>query len=65
MVRFDKTQVGTNPLTGLSENVVFSAYLVIDEPEYGITDSEIEAFAQGLFAWCTEANLLKVLSNEH
>jgi hypothetical protein len=65
MVRIDKRVVAADPLTAVSEYKTLGVYLVIDEPEYGFDDEEIDDVVQGLIAWLTTANVTKVLGNQH
>lgn len=65
MVRLDQRKVAADPLTSVNEYKVLGAYLVIDEPEYGFTDEEVDDLVQALVAWLTTANVTKVCGNEH
>lgn len=65
MVRVDQRVVATNPLDSTTEYKTLGVYLVIDEPEYGFSDTEIDYLVQALKAWATTANILKVCGNEH
>lgn len=65
MVRIDQRVVATDPLTSTSEYKTCGVYLVIDEPEYGFVDADIDYIVQGLKTWLSSANVLKMLSNQH
>lgn len=65
MVRVDQRVVATDPLTSTSEYKTLGVYFVIDEPEYGFTDTEIDYLVQALKTWASTANVLKVLGAEH
>lgn len=65
MVRIDQRVVATDPLTSTSEYKTCGVYLVIDEPEYGFIDGDIDYIVQGLKTWLSTANVLKILSNQH
>lgn len=65
MVRVDQRVVATDPLTSASEYKTLGVYLVIDEPEYGFSDTEIDYLVQALKGWASTANILKVCGNEH
>lgn len=65
MMRIDQRVVAADPLTSENEYKSAGIYLVIDEPEYGFTDDELDDAVQGFFAWASSANVLKVLSNQH
>lgn len=65
MCRVDQRIVAADPLTATNEYKDLGVYLVIDEPEYGFTDTEIDYVVQALTAWLTSANVAKVLGNQH
>lgn len=65
MVRCDQRIVAEDPLTSVNEYKNLGVYLVIDEPEFGFSNTEIDYLVQALTAWLTTANVVKVLSNEH
>lgn len=64
MVRIDQRVVAADPLTSVNEYKTAGVYLVIDEPEYGFSDTELDYIVQGLKTWASPANVLKVLSNQ-
>lgn len=65
MVRLDQRTVATDPLSSENEYKTLSAYLVIDEPEYGFTDTLIDYLVQALTGFLSSANVAKVASNQH
>lgn len=65
MVRVDQRVVAADPLTSVNEYKDLGCYLVIDEPEYGFSDTEIDYVVQALAAWLTTAQVGKVLANQH
>ncbi|DAD52646.1 coat protein [ssRNA phage SRR7976299_17] len=65
MVRVDQRVVAVNPLDATSEYKSLGVYLVIDEPEYGFSDTDIDYLVQALKTWASSANVLKVCGNEH
>lgn len=65
MVRIDQRVVAADPLTSVNEYKDLGVYLVIDEPEYGFSDSEIDDVVQALCTWLSTANVTKVCGNEH
>lgn len=65
MVRVDKRVVAANPLDSKNEYKSLGIYVVIDEPEYGFSDTDIWNVVAGFVAWLTNANVLKVLGNQH
>lgn len=65
LVRIDQRVVAADPLTSVNEYKDLGVYLVIDEPEYGFTDTEIDYVVQALAAWLASATVAKVLSGQH
>lgn len=65
MARVDNRVVAADPLTSVNEWKNLGVYLVIDEPEYGFDDQDIDYVVQALLAWLTSANVLKICSSQH
>jgi hypothetical protein len=65
MVRLDSTVIAADPLTAENAYQKAGVYIVIDEPEYGFSDSDLEDLVDGLTAWLTSANILAVLASRH
>jgi hypothetical protein len=64
MVRLDMRVVAADPLTAVNEYKSAGVYLVIDEPEFGFADADLDNIVQGFTTWLTTANVLKVVANE-
>lgn len=64
MVRVDQRIVAVDPLTSVSEYKMLGVYFVIDEPEYGFSDTLIDYVVQALKTWASTANVLKVCSTQ-
>lgn len=64
MVRLDQTIVAADPLTAENDYQKAGVYLVIDEPEVGFTDEQVDYLADALIAYMTPANIAKVLGGE-
>lgn len=64
MARLDLRTVAANPLTAVNEYKTAGVYLVIDEPEYGFTDTELDDLVQALTVWLSSANVAKILGSE-
>jgi len=64
MIRVDQRVVAADPLTTVNEYKTLGVYLVIDEPEYGFADADIDYVVQALKTWASTANILKVLGSE-
>lgn len=65
MARVDKRVVAADPLTSENEYKSLGVYVVLDEPEYGFSDNDIDDVVQALVAWLTSANVLKICSSQH
>jgi hypothetical protein len=65
MIRIDQRVVAADPLTSVNEYKNLGVYLVIDEPEYGFSDAEIDYVVQALCDWSTTANITDVCENQH
>lgn len=64
MCRIDQRKVAADPLTAVNEYKTVGVYLVVDEPEFGFTDTEIDYIVQGFKTWLSSGNVAKVLANE-
>jgi len=65
MIRIDQRKVAADPLTSVNEYKRLGVYLVIDEPEYGFSITEIDYVVQALSAWLTTANVTKICGTQH
>jgi hypothetical protein len=65
MIRCDQRVVAADPLTSVNEYKSLGVYLVIDEPEYGFTDAEIDYVVQALAVWLSTANVTDVCESQH
>jgi hypothetical protein len=64
MVRLDQTVIAADPITTENKSQKAGIYIVIDEPEFGFTDTELDYLADALVAWFTSANIAKILGGE-
>jgi predicted Zn-dependent peptidase len=65
MVRVDQRIVAEDPLTSVNEYKSLGVYLVVDEPEYGFSDAEIDHVVQALATWLSTGNVSDVLESQH
>lgn len=65
MMRVDQRKVAADPLTSVNEYKSAGAYLVIDQPEFGFSETELGDLVQALLDWATSANVVKVLGTQH
>jgi hypothetical protein len=64
-VRLDATKTAADPLVSANNRIYSaSAYVVIDGPTVGYSNAELRDLALALAAYCTSANLLKVIGGE-
>jgi hypothetical protein len=63
-VRLSQHGVVADPISGLNKDLGISVYLVIDEPKYGFSDTQIGYLIDALKAWSTSTNYNKVLGGE-
>jgi len=64
MVRLNHKKIVADPLTAVNTDVSASAYLVIDEPAFGFTDTELGNDVAGLLAYLTTGLVADVLGGE-
>lgn len=65
MARLDQRVVAADPLTSENEYKDLGVYVVIDEPEYGFADTDIDYVVQALGAWLSSATVAKILGSQH
>lgn len=64
-IRVDTSKIAADPLSSANNKVYStSAYIVVDAPTVGYTNAELRDVAVALSAWCSSANLMKVLGGE-
>lgn len=64
MVRVDQTVIAADPLTAENASQKAGIYLVIDEPSFGFSDTELDYLVDALVAWLTSGNIAKLLGGE-
>lgn len=65
MVRLDQTKIAADPLTAINTYQKAGVYVVIDEPTYGFSDTELDYLVDALAAWLSAANIAAVLASRH
>lgn len=65
MVRLDQTVIAADPLTAENSFQKAGVYVVIDEPEYGFTDTQLGYIVDGVKAWLSVANIAAVCASRH
>lgn len=64
LVRVNQRAIAADPLTAENSYQELSAYVVIDEPIVGFSDTDIGYLVAALAAWLTAGNVAKVLGSE-
>lgn len=64
MVRLDQTVVAADPITTENKSQSAGVYLVIDEPSFGFSDTELDYLVDALALWLSAANIAKLLGSE-
>lgn len=64
MVRLDQTIIAADPLTAENVSQKAGVYLVVDEPNIGFTDAQLDYLVDALVAWLSSANIAKLLGGE-
>lgn len=64
-IRLAVSKVAADPISAVNKSVGCSVYLVIDEPKFGFSDSELGYYIDALKGWLTSANYNKVLAGEY
>jgi len=65
MARIDKRVIAADPLTAENGYQMLGVYVVIDEPEVGFADADIDYVVQALVAWLSSATVTKILGAQH
>lgn len=65
MVRIDQMVVAADPLTAVNQQQTLGVYVVVDQPNFGFSDTNINYVVQALTAWLSATNVGKVLGREH
>lgn len=64
MCRIDQRAIVADPLTAVNDYETLSFYSVIDRPEVGFTQAQIEQLVTGFQAWLTTATVDKLIGQE-
>ncbi len=66
LVKLDQSLIAADPfVAGISREAGAGVQIVIDEPDQGqYTNAQLLLLAKALLAWCTDANVTKVLAGE-
>nr|APG77033.1 hypothetical protein [Beihai levi-like virus 2] len=63
-VRLTQKKVAADPISAENKEVSTSVMLVVDEPRWGFSDTELGHLTDALVAWFTVANRDKLLAGE-
>lgn len=64
LARVDVAYVAPDPFTAENRSYTVAAYMVIDRPEVGLTNTQLRNVAEALVDWSSDANLDKLLALE-
>lgn len=64
MVRIDKRVIATDPLMATSSYQNLGVYIVIDQPDFGYSITDIDNIVQGFKTWLSTSNVTKVCGAE-
>jgi len=65
MARLDKTIIAADPLTANNAYQKASVYVVIDQPSFGFTNTQLTGYANSLKAWLTDTIIGALLASRH
>jgi len=63
-VRLTQKKVAPDPITAINKEISTSVMIVVDEPRWGFSDTELGYLTAGIIAWFTNANRDKLLGGE-
>jgi len=63
-VRLTQKKIAADPISALNKEISTSVMIVVDEPRWGFTDTELGYLTAALVAWFTNANRDKLLGGE-
>lgn len=63
-VRISQEKVAADPISALNKQIGVSVYMVVDEPRWGFSDTEIGYLITALKAWYDTTNSGKILAGE-
>lgn len=65
LVKLERKVIAVDPLTAENSYQSASVHLVIDEPSFGFSDTDLDYQVDALIAWLTAANIGAVLASRH
>lgn len=65
MARVDVKVIAADPLTSENEYKSLGLYVVIDQPNFGFSDDDIDDVATGFKTWLDSTMVLKILGRQH
>jgi hypothetical protein len=63
-VRLTQKKIAADPISAVNKEISTSVMIVVDEPRWGFTDTELGYLTAGVLAWFTNANRDKLLGGE-
>lgn len=65
MVRLDQTKIAADPISTVNKSVNAGVYLVIEDPDFGFTDSDVTTLEAALGSILVSGTFTKLLRDEH
>lgn len=65
LVKYERKVVAADPLTAENTYQTASVHVVIDEPQFGFSDVDLDYQVDALVGWLTAANIAAVLASRH
>jgi hypothetical protein len=62
--RLTVNKIAADPISSVNKQISTSVYIVIDEPKWGFSDTELDYYKDALVAWAIDANTNKMLGGE-
>lgn len=63
-VRLTQKKIAADPISAVNKEISTSVMIVVDEPRWGFTDTELGYLTSAMVAWFTNANRDKLLGGE-
>lgn len=63
-VRLTQKKVASDPISSLNKEISSSVMIVVDEPQWGFSDTELGYLTSAIVAWFTAGNRDKLLGGE-
>lgn len=65
LIKLERTVIAADPLNAENSHQTASVHLVIDEPDFGFSDTDLDYQVDSVVAWLSAANIAAVLASRH